>query len=160
IAGALQAVDVARSAQLTTARGLVSAQESYRVRRALFQNAHATSVELTDAETELTRAWLDRVSAHIDARIADVALRHAVGSDHDSGARSAAGPGISSAAERKAGRLRGALGFTTGMNASTEAEKKRQAKDLSETLRAHREEILARWASLCRQSGRARTLND
>jgi outer membrane protein TolC len=81
IAGALQAVDVARSAQLTTARGLVSAEESYRVRRALFQNAHATSVELTDAETELTRAWLDRVSAHIDARIADVALRHAIGGD-------------------------------------------------------------------------------
>jgi outer membrane protein TolC len=79
LASALQAVDVANSAQRTTARAVASAEESYRVRRSLFQNAHATSVELTDAETELTRARLDLVSARIDARVAEVELQHATG---------------------------------------------------------------------------------
>jgi hypothetical protein len=46
------------------------------------------------------------------------------------------------------------------MNASTEAEKRQQARDLSGTLRAHREEILKRWAILCRQNTRAQTLTD
>src|SRR5580765_8730311 len=46
------------------------------------------------------------------------------------------------------------------MEASTEDEKRRQARDLSATLRAHREEILERWAILCRQNTRARTLTD
>jgi signal transduction histidine kinase len=46
------------------------------------------------------------------------------------------------------------------MDASTESDKRRQAKDLSLTLRVHREEILQRWASLCRQNARARTLTD
>ena len=81
IANALQAVDETASAQQTAARALVSAEESYRVRRALFQNGRATSVELTDAETELTRARLDRVAARIDARVAEVQLRHALGDD-------------------------------------------------------------------------------
>ena len=42
----------------TTARGLAAAEESYRVRRSLFQNGRATNVELTDAETDLTRSRL------------------------------------------------------------------------------------------------------
>ncbi|HEY7374436.1 MAG TPA: ATP-binding protein [Polyangia bacterium] len=46
------------------------------------------------------------------------------------------------------------------MDASTEADRRRQAKDLSGTLRAHRAEILERWAILCRQNNRARTLTD
>jgi PAS domain S-box-containing protein len=46
------------------------------------------------------------------------------------------------------------------MDASTESGKMRQAKDLSVTLRANREEILKRWATLCRQNDRARTLSD
>ncbi|HMF40211.1 MAG TPA: TolC family protein [Polyangia bacterium] len=81
IAGALQAVDNAASAQLTSARAARSAEESYRVRRSLFQNGRATSVELTDAETELTRARLAVISARIDARLADVALLRALGRD-------------------------------------------------------------------------------
>ena len=51
------------------------------VRRSLFQNGRATSVELTDAETELTRARLSVVSARIDARIAEVRITHVVGRD-------------------------------------------------------------------------------
>jgi PAS domain S-box-containing protein len=46
------------------------------------------------------------------------------------------------------------------MNARTESEKMHQAKDLSATLRAHREEILERWAILCRDNPRARTLTN
>jgi PAS domain S-box-containing protein len=46
------------------------------------------------------------------------------------------------------------------VDARTEHDKRQQAKDLSATLIAHREEILQRWATLCRQNGRARTLTD
>jgi len=46
------------------------------------------------------------------------------------------------------------------MRAGTEPEKRQQAKDLSATLRVHREDILERWAILSRQNGRARTLTD
>lgn len=46
------------------------------------------------------------------------------------------------------------------MDATPESDKQRQAKDLSAALRAHRGEILERWAILCRQNPRARTLTD
>ncbi|HVZ75528.1 MAG TPA: TolC family protein [Polyangia bacterium] len=81
IAGALQAVDESASAQQTSARAVAAAEESYRVRRSLFQNGRATSVELTDAETELTRARLDLVAARIAARVANVQLARATGAD-------------------------------------------------------------------------------
>jgi outer membrane protein TolC len=80
---AVQAVVEARAAGETARRGLAAAEESYRVRRMLFQNGRATSVELTDAETELTRARLDVVGADIDLRVASARLRHAVGRDAD-----------------------------------------------------------------------------
>jgi outer membrane protein TolC len=63
----------------TTARGLRSARESYRVRRVLFQNNKATSVELIDAETDLTRARLDALNASVSARVARAELAHALG---------------------------------------------------------------------------------
>jgi outer membrane protein TolC len=81
IATALEAVDSAASAQLTSARAARSAEESYRTRRSLFLNGRATSVELTDAETELTRARLAVISARIDARVAEVDITHVVGRD-------------------------------------------------------------------------------
>lgn len=43
---------------------------------------------------------------------------------------------------------------------TTAGDKSRQAKALSSALRAHREEILRRWATLCRQNARARALTD
>ena len=46
----------------SASRGLAAAEESYRVRRALFQNGRATSVELTDAETERSRAQLEAIA--------------------------------------------------------------------------------------------------
>ncbi len=81
IAQAVEARNNAEGAQKTTVRSLAAAEESYRVRRSLFQNGRSTSVELLDAETELTRARLDAISARIDARIALVRLTHAVGRD-------------------------------------------------------------------------------
>ena len=65
----------------TTQRGLKAAEESYRVRRELFVNGRATSVELTDAETDLTRTRFDAINARIDLRIARVRLQHALGRD-------------------------------------------------------------------------------
>jgi outer membrane protein TolC len=64
-----------------TERGLQAAEESYRVRRELFLNGRATSVELIDAQTELTQARLDAISARIDQQIARVRLEHATGTD-------------------------------------------------------------------------------
>jgi outer membrane protein TolC len=69
----------ARVAEQTTMRRLVSAEESYRTRRLLFQNGRATTVELLDAETDLTRARLEAVDARIDGRVAEVRLAYAVG---------------------------------------------------------------------------------
>jgi outer membrane protein TolC len=65
----------------SSARGLAAAEESYRVRRSLFQNGRATSVELTDAETDLTRSRLEAINARVDLRIAHVRLEHALGRD-------------------------------------------------------------------------------
>ncbi len=78
---ALLALREAEVAQQTTGRGLTAAEESYRVRRLLFQAGQSTSVELTDAETELTRARLEAVNAQVDHRVAAARLRHATGRD-------------------------------------------------------------------------------
>lgn len=60
---------------------LEAASENYRVRRELYRAGKATIVEVTDAETELTRARLEVVNSHVDERIARVALTHALGRD-------------------------------------------------------------------------------
>src|SRR5579871_6155316 len=46
------------------------------------------------------------------------------------------------------------------MGTSSEARRSEQARDLAATLRGHREEILSRWATLWRNSAKARTLSD
>jgi outer membrane protein TolC len=79
IAQAREAVREAAAAGRASARRLAAAEEAYRVRRTLFQYGRATSVELTDAETELTRARLDAIQAKVDSRVARVRLLHAVG---------------------------------------------------------------------------------
>ncbi|MFO0678323.1 MAG: TolC family protein [Polyangiaceae bacterium] len=65
----------------TSGSGLASAEEAYRVRRDLYQNGKATLVEVTDAETDLTRARLESINARIEHRVARVRLLHAVGRD-------------------------------------------------------------------------------
>ena len=59
---------------------VVAAEEAYRVRHELFKNGRATSVELTDAETELLRARTDALNTHVNQRVARVRLAYAVGS--------------------------------------------------------------------------------
>lgn len=76
-----QAVHEAEVAITTTARGLAAAEESYRVRRELFRNGRATSMELTDAEMELFRARLEALNARVDLRTANARLSHALGRD-------------------------------------------------------------------------------
>lgn len=72
-----QDVREAAVARETSARGLAAAEESYRARRLLYPNGRATTVELLDAETDLTRARLDALGAAIDARVAAVRLAYA-----------------------------------------------------------------------------------
>jgi outer membrane protein TolC len=79
IVAALRALEDTEVALQTTRRSLTSAEESYRVRRLLFQNARSTSVELLDVETELTRVRLESLNALVDTRIARVRLDYAVG---------------------------------------------------------------------------------
>lgn len=79
-----QALSAERDAQFAvqvSEQALASADEGYRVRRELFRGGRATLVEVTDSETELTRARLELVNAHIDLRIAQVELHHALGRD-------------------------------------------------------------------------------
>jgi outer membrane protein TolC len=78
---AAQSLGEARVAVQTAKRGQVAAEESCRVRQVLFQNGRATSVELTDAETELTRARMEMVGAQIDVHLASLRLHHALGRD-------------------------------------------------------------------------------
>jgi outer membrane protein TolC len=81
VAQAQQGVEDAEVAIETGTRALAAAEESYRVRRSLFQNGRAISVELSDAETELTRASLDLVNARVELRVARARLVHAIGRD-------------------------------------------------------------------------------
>jgi outer membrane protein len=79
-----QALSAERDAQFAVTvsqQGLASADEGYRVRRELFRSGRATLVEVTDSETELTRARLELVNAHVDLRIAQVELAHVLGRD-------------------------------------------------------------------------------
>ena len=85
-----QSVLAARTADTaveTGVLGLAAAEEAYRVRRELYRVGKATSVELTDAESNLFRARLVVVSARIDQRIARVRIDHAAGRDAQPPAR-------------------------------------------------------------------------
>lgn len=79
VSQALQARLDARSGVRTSKTGLEAAEESYRVRRALFQNGRATSTELLDAELELTRARLAALNAGLELRMSAARLSYAVG---------------------------------------------------------------------------------
>lgn len=62
-------------------RGLVAVEESMRVRRELFKAGKATSVDIVDAEAELTRAHLRRLDAHVGLLAAKAKLEHVTGRD-------------------------------------------------------------------------------
>lgn len=69
----------AEQAIASSGRMLTAAQEAHRVRSRLYEVGSATSTELGDAETELTRARFAVVDAHIDLRVARVELDAARG---------------------------------------------------------------------------------
>ena len=80
----IQAYNAMREAEValqTTKRGYAAAEEGYRVRRELFRNGRATSVELTDSEVELFRSSLEAINARATLRAARARLLHAVGRD-------------------------------------------------------------------------------
>jgi outer membrane protein TolC len=79
VLAAAQAVDEAEVALGTTERGLVAAEESFRVRKLLFANGRATTVEVLDAETDLTQARYEAVGARIDRGVARARLARALG---------------------------------------------------------------------------------
>jgi outer membrane protein TolC len=81
VANAWRAAREAEVAMNTTLQGLRAAEEGYRVRDNLFRNGKATLVELNDSQSDLVRAKLEIVNAHIDARVARVQLNHAIGGD-------------------------------------------------------------------------------
>jgi outer membrane protein TolC len=78
---ALRALGEAELALEAAARRLAAAEEAYRVRRALFRAAQATSTELGDTELALSQARFAAVDVRIDLRMARARLLHAVGRD-------------------------------------------------------------------------------
>lgn len=76
-----QAVAAAQAALTTSMKGLLAAEEGYRVRQELLNAQRATSIELVDAETDLTRSRVQALNARIDLRVAIVQLEHALGND-------------------------------------------------------------------------------
>lgn len=81
LVSARQGVELAQLALVTSRKGLIAAEETYRVRSALIAAERATAVELVDAQTTLTRARIAVLDAHIDLRIAIADLGHALGTD-------------------------------------------------------------------------------
>ncbi len=82
ILGALQGIALAQSALVTSQQGLLAAEEGFRVRNELFAMQRATTAELIDAQTELTRARGAALTARVDLRMAIAQLFHAVGDDN------------------------------------------------------------------------------
>jgi outer membrane protein TolC len=81
LVSSLRGVTQAHSTIAAAGRGVQAAEAAYRVRKDLYLAGRAKSVELTDSETELTRARIDYIDALIDARIATVRLEHALARD-------------------------------------------------------------------------------
>jgi len=81
VAAAYQELQTARSAITAAERSEEAATEGLRVRREVFMAGRATSTDIVDAETELTRARLSRVNAHVDVLVAEAKLAYAVGTD-------------------------------------------------------------------------------
>jgi outer membrane protein TolC len=76
-------VDMKKAASSIEAanRGLIAAEESLKVRTELFRSGKASSVDLIDAETEVTRGRLRRLDAHVGVLVAKARLDHATGRD-------------------------------------------------------------------------------
>ncbi|MCC6669050.1 MAG: TolC family protein [Polyangiaceae bacterium] len=78
---AAQSLREAQVALKTAERGASAAEEAYRARAEQYRLGRASSVELTDAEADLSRSRLEVINARVGLRIARVKLDHAVGRD-------------------------------------------------------------------------------
>ena len=76
---AWQAIRDARAALDTTTEGLRAAEATYASRRSLYAAGRATTLELLDAEIDLTRARLEALNARVDAAIARTRWAFATG---------------------------------------------------------------------------------
>ncbi|WP_437737140.1 TolC family protein [Sorangium sp. So ce1335] len=81
VASAYAELGKATSSIEAAERQLAAATESMRVRSELFRAGRATSVDVVDAETEVTRARLQQLNARVGALVAKTRLDHAVGRD-------------------------------------------------------------------------------
>jgi outer membrane protein len=81
VAQYFESVRAADAKVAATNKQLESASEAYRVTRALFANARATTSNVLDAETDLSRARFAWVNVRVDARVARARLEHAAGRD-------------------------------------------------------------------------------
>jgi outer membrane protein TolC len=71
----------AQAALKSTARRLAAAETSYRARRERFHVGQATTVELTEAQTELFNAKLEAVQAQVAVRVARARIAYVTGRD-------------------------------------------------------------------------------
>ncbi|MGK4005547.1 TolC family protein [Sorangium sp. So ce1036] len=81
VASAYAELSKAASSIESAERQLAAAVESMRVRTELFRAGRATSVDVVDAEAEVTRARLQQLNARVGALVAKTRLEHAVGRD-------------------------------------------------------------------------------
>ena len=69
----------ARASLDSSARRLAAAETSYRARRERFLVGAATTVELTEAQTELFNAQLEAVQAQVAIRVARARVAYVAG---------------------------------------------------------------------------------
>jgi outer membrane protein len=69
----------AQAALKSTARRLAAAETSYRARRERFQVGQATTIELTEAQTELFNARLEAIQAQVSVRVARARIAYVTG---------------------------------------------------------------------------------
>jgi outer membrane protein TolC len=81
VTGAWNQAQEARAALEASTKAYQASAESYRVRRDLYRAGRATLVELTDAQTALTRARIEVVDAQMNGYIARAKLMRALGRD-------------------------------------------------------------------------------
>ncbi|MDC0681162.1 TolC family protein [Sorangium atrum] len=81
VASAYAELSKASSSIESSERQLAAAAESMRVRSELFRAGRATSVDVVDAEGEVTRARLQQLNARVGALVAKTRLDHVVGRD-------------------------------------------------------------------------------
>lgn len=83
LAQAYEGITSAEQAVAAARLGIAAAEESYRVRLERYRAGASVTSDVLDAESELTRARLDFVNSAIDARVARMRLRRAMGAPLD-----------------------------------------------------------------------------